>query len=335
MAIEDFTTFTEVDPNSKITVTASRVTWAALHRDEDAYVYKDKTAGYFAGNFEHQFTLRITGMTNQGIAINGVWALTNLLDDLTGIEVASGDYLVLQIADKTRQINFAEFNGGTYYACSAYVLSDDTSYYLTIKRDETVGTYGALYCYIYSDVTRATLLDTLSLSLHDKIDFRYIHAVISRDANDNTTNTSGYTEALELISNISTPIVSTQKCSAVSDTTATGNGTIEDLGLGSVTQHGHCWATSIDPTTADSKTSNGAGSLGAFTSSITGLTPSVGYYVRAYATNSAGTSYGANVYFRAGLPTSQREIREIGITSNELHFIGTDGKEYKLTGTAV
>jgi uncharacterized protein (TIGR02145 family) len=41
----------------------------------------------------------------------------------------------------------------------------------------------------------------------------------------------------------------------------------------------------------DSKTSDGTGA-GAFTSVITGLAPNTSYYVRAYATNSAGTSYG-------------------------------------------
>jgi uncharacterized protein (TIGR02145 family) len=39
------------------------------------------------------------------------------------------------------------------------------------------------------------------------------------------------------------------------------------------------------------KTNNGTGT-GSFTSSITGLSPGTVYYVRAYATNSAGTAYG-------------------------------------------
>ena len=41
MAVEDFTGYTEVDPNTRIAVIASKVTWTALAKNEDAYVYKD------------------------------------------------------------------------------------------------------------------------------------------------------------------------------------------------------------------------------------------------------------------------------------------------------
>src|SRR3990167_7965151 len=126
-----------------------------------------------------------------------------------------------------------------------------------------------------------------------------------------------------------TPVVTTRPCSSIASTTATGNGIITSLGNSSVTEHGHCWGTTINPTTANSKTTNGACSLGAFISLITGLTPGIKYYVRPYAINSYGTVYGANVYFIAGSPISQRYVREIGIIDNELHFIGTDGIEYK------
>ena len=98
------------------------------------------------------------------------------------------------------------------------------------------------------------------------------------------------------------PTISTQSMSDVVGDTATGNGTVEDLSDDNLTQHGHCWATSASPTTADSKTTLGAKStLGTFVSSLTGLTPGTGYYVRAYGTNSVGTSYGDNVYFKASL----------------------------------
>ncbi|KKN74740.1 hypothetical protein LCGC14_0387820 [marine sediment metagenome] len=96
------------------------------------------------------------------------------------------------------------------------------------------------------------------------------------------------------------PTVTTQSMRDVVGVTATGQGNITDLGSASVTAHGHCWGTSVDPTTADSSVDNGAKtSTGAFTSAIANLTPGTGYYTRAFATNSEGTSYGANVYFVA------------------------------------
>lgn len=96
------------------------------------------------------------------------------------------------------------------------------------------------------------------------------------------------------------PVVTTQTCTDVVGSTATGRGTLVSTDA-SVTEHGHCWDTATNPTTAlSTKTTLGAIGVGAtFKSSITGLTPGTGYYVRAYATSSIGTSYGINVYFVA------------------------------------
>ena len=66
------------------------------------------------------------------------------------------------------------------------------------------------------------------------------------------------------------------------------------MGAFDVTARGVCWSTSENPTISNSHTTDGSG-LGSFTSSITGLTSGETYYVRAYATNSAGTAYGNQV----------------------------------------
>jgi hypothetical protein len=63
-----------------------------------------------------------------------------------------------------------------------------------------------------------------------------------------------------------------------------------------VTARGVCWSPSQNPTTSNPKSSNGTGP-GAYTSNLVGLTTKTTYYVRAYATNSAGTSYGTQVSF--------------------------------------
>ncbi len=59
---------------------------------------------------------------------------------------------------------------------------------------------------------------------------------------------------------------------------------------------GVCWSVSPNPTVSNSHTTDGSGT-GSFTSNITGLTANTTYYVRAYATNSAGTSYGEQKSF--------------------------------------
>lgn len=63
-----------------------------------------------------------------------------------------------------------------------------------------------------------------------------------------------------------------------------------------VTDHGVCWSTSQNPTTASNKKSMGTGT-GVFTADIAGLSSVTTYYVRAYAVNSKGTVYGTQKSF--------------------------------------
>jgi len=92
------------------------------------------------------------------------------------------------------------------------------------------------------------------------------------------------------------PTVTTQSVTTIASTTATGRGNVTSDGGATVTERGVCWSTSSTPTTAGSK-ATASGTTGAFTASITGLSPSTLYYVRAYAINSVGTSYGSQVTF--------------------------------------
>ena len=94
----------------------------------------------------------------------------------------------------------------------------------------------------------------------------------------------------------SAPSVSTTTPSSITQTTASSGGNVTADGGTSVSARGVCWSTSANPTTSNSTTSDGSGT-GTFTSSITGLTASTTYHVRAYATNSAGTSYGSDQQF--------------------------------------
>jgi uncharacterized protein (TIGR02145 family) len=89
----------------------------------------------------------------------------------------------------------------------------------------------------------------------------------------------------------STPVLITTPLSLVTTTSAASGGNIPNDGGAPITARGVCWNTSSGPTTGNSKTTDGTG-IGLFTSSLTGLTANTTYYVRAYATNSAGTSYG-------------------------------------------
>jgi hypothetical protein len=92
------------------------------------------------------------------------------------------------------------------------------------------------------------------------------------------------------------PTVSTASITGITPTTATGGGNVTAEGGASVTAKGVCWATTSSPTISGNHTTDGTGP-GSFVSSLSGLTGNTTYYVRAYATNSVGTSYGTQVSF--------------------------------------
>ena len=92
------------------------------------------------------------------------------------------------------------------------------------------------------------------------------------------------------------PAVATTNVSNITQTTALIEGNVTDNGGTEIMIIGSCWSTSPNPTISSNRTSDINGS-GSFTSSITKLTANTKYWVRAYATNSAGTSYGNELTF--------------------------------------
>ena len=102
-------------------------------------------------------------------------------------------------------------------------------------------------------------------------------------------------------STVVAPTVTTQDADTLNFTSVRGNGNITDTGGANATRRGFCYktGTSGDPTVADSTAyDDGDYGTGAYTKSITGLTSGTDYRVRAYAINSAGTSYGSTVQTR-------------------------------------
>lgn len=108
------------------------------------------------------------------------------------------------------------------------------------------------------------------------------------------------------------PTVTTNDITNVSTTSATGGGNVISAGYGTVSVRGVCWSTSQNPTISNSHSSDGGGT-GAFTSNITGLTENTTYYVRAYATNEAGTAYGEQKSF-----TTDHEVLLPTVTTNSV-----------------
>ncbi|MCF8362177.1 MAG: T9SS type A sorting domain-containing protein [Prolixibacteraceae bacterium] len=106
-----------------------------------------------------------------------------------------------------------------------------------------------------------------------------------------------------------TPTVSTTAVSNITTTSATSGGNITSDGGDAVSVRGVVWSKSENPTVDSNEgiTTDGSG-IGAFISNLTGLTTGTTYYVRAYATNSAGVGYGNQVSFSTQAETGGTEI---------------------------
>lgn len=133
--------------------------------------------------------------------------------------------------------------------------------------------------------------------------------------------------------------ITTADITSITATSAVSGGTIADNGSGTITSKGVCWGIGQNPTISDSRTSdveilnpnpfiikdtvaavnsillNAPG--GSFVSNITGLTPGITYYVRAYATNDVSTSYGEQKSFSTPIqPATITTTAATSLTSN-------------------
>lgn len=119
-----------------------------------------------------------------------------------------------------------------------------------------------------------------------------------------------------------TPKLSEVETGAVSDIQskqALANGNILNLGnVSEVIDYGHVWSQKENPTIYDNKNSLGStSSTGTYNTTLTGLEPNKTYHVRAFATNSVGTSYGKDVTFSTSLGDLEMQTTNVSdITYN-------------------
>jgi hypothetical protein len=188
---EDFTTYTEEDPNNRISTTSTRATFTGIARNEDAWLYIDKGVNHFDGDFEHLFQAK--NESNSGPGICGIWSLTNDLDERRAILLGGKPELTVVYLG-AGQTYLIEVNSSASYV-DIYASTQGTLYYYTVDRDESVS-FGTLTCKIYTDAPRTVLVDTLTVALHEKVDFRYYMPIQTfNDANASTV--TGYVENMD------------------------------------------------------------------------------------------------------------------------------------------
>lgn len=123
---------------------------------------------------------------------------------------------------------------------------------------------------------------------------------------------------------VSVPTVTTQAVTNIEEITATGNGNITVI-EGLATKRGVCWNTTGNPTVSDSKAEEiGSFGTGAFTESMTNLSPGTLYYVRAYGYNLIGYGYGNEVTFTTK-PNPPTSLASTAKTKNSISLSWSKG----------
>ena len=164
MTYEDFTTYTEDDPNSRVSVYKNEIDVVDLARNEVAHVYKDFGTDYFK-TFTHKVDAKpVSGEAFAGgnVGAGVFWMVYNS---------ANRYYILLEFYCPSYIFLLSSMSDGThsdYYNGYSY----GTMYYFTILRTDTEAT-----AKIYSDSARTNLIDTLTVPVDSGLTFDYLYAM--------------------------------------------------------------------------------------------------------------------------------------------------------------
>ncbi|MHC1775519.1 MAG: FISUMP domain-containing protein [Lentimicrobium sp.] len=156
--------------------------------------------------------------------------------------------------------------------------------------------------YLATDLNGDGIVDTGDLTIADNNSVNYI-GVACPDVQD-------------------LPAVITTGITNVTQSTANSGGHVYCSGGTCVTTKGVCWDTEPNPVISDDRTIEGSGSC-LFVSNLFGLTPGTQYYLRAYATNCAGTAYGNEIGFTTSLVTAGKGTTDIDSNSYTTLILGS------------
>ncbi len=174
---ENFSDYTEIDPNNHITIISENEINFDAWRNEDAYLYFDYGVNYF-GNIEHWIDIR-TPVTSDNDAEGELYVLANVVDDFTGIRTGDALRFAFRREGTINTLYFTGYKDGASTQDS-YVCTLNTWYFLIIIRVDN-----DCYCEIYSDSSRTILLDNLTINNAIDVNFRYIYGCSSLNTGHN------------------------------------------------------------------------------------------------------------------------------------------------------
>ena len=221
-------------------------------------------------------------MKKLGLMVSGVLLATMLLVGINGCTV-SEDRVVEVVPLPPSELKVTLVSGEQVDLSWKDNSTNETGYKIERKTDS------GNFTEIGSTATDVTTFSDKTLSLNTN----YTYRVYSLNQVGKSISYSNEVT----IKTFNVPTLTTTAITEIVASGAKSGGTVSSDGGSGIIARGVVWGTSTNPTTSlNTKTSDGTG-VGAFQSAITGLAPNTKYYVRAYATNSVGTSYGDELSF--------------------------------------
>lgn len=135
------------------------------------------------------------------------------------------------------------------------------------------------------------------------------------------------------------PTVSTNPISNISSNSAECGGNVTSDGGATVTERGICWAEASvtnNPTFSNYSMQTNGGGTGSFSCIMTGLSSNTAYYVRAYAKNTVGITYGDPIVFTTlNVGGNSAPTVSTGICSNVTSYTATCSGSVTSDGGAI
>ena len=189
---EDLRTYTEVDPNSRIAVTQYKADMTLVSRDEAASVYIDMGVGAI-DDFEHRGEFVVNAQTDRGEVC--CWAISNVADDAQAWTDNADEavHLSYTFAAGYLFVTFRNNENGDEETLSGINLG--VRWWWTIDRlSDTI-----LRLRLFSESSRTTLIDTMTVSVASGRTHRLLYAANSFDSGEAAKTISMISENLEVV----------------------------------------------------------------------------------------------------------------------------------------
>lgn len=166
--LENFTTYTEVDTDGVIAVSAGRVVEGGMTRNMHDYIYADKGVNHFSGDFSHLFTFK----SAKKESTNGLVILYGFTNTVGSTDTWAAHSIFMYIDDDPTVAFYLAIVGGTWSPSLA--LTAETVFYCIGDR---IGT--SFRVRVYSDAARTTLVGSRNVTDATPISARYIYPMSS------------------------------------------------------------------------------------------------------------------------------------------------------------